>query len=233
MKVWWSLFVWPILFPQCSDAVVSWRIRVLDSTINIFSLRRIGQGFLAVSLCVVVEHMSFSNKMQPKVLPTRLQPGGTCFSKLLSVMLAAHAASLLVVFSLKIISLALQELNFLQVLLPGVQDMKHCSVQCILFHSCWSLRKQLRSYCLFQVVVSCLEEACLEISEILVPIRSVWKGSSECWAHPWYVVSAEVINPSAPTMWVMRSLLPGLVLQFSPVLCWLNFILSISHTLES
>lgn len=27
--------------------------------------------------------------------------------------------------------------------------MKHCSVQCILFHSCWSLRKQLRNHCLF------------------------------------------------------------------------------------
>lgn len=106
-----------------------------DSTINIFRLGRIGQGFLAISLSVVVEHMSFSNKIQPKVLPARLQPGGICFRILLSGVSAAHAASLLVVFNFKIVSLALQELNFLEMLLPGVQDMKHCSAQCILFHS--------------------------------------------------------------------------------------------------
>lgn len=66
-----------------------------------------------------------------------------------NVIISAHAASLLVVFNFKIVSLALQELSFLEILLPGVQDMKHCSAQCILFHSCWSLRKQLRNYCLF------------------------------------------------------------------------------------
>lgn len=138
-------FFWPIFCPHSSGAVVSWRIRGCDSTINVFRLGRIGQGFLAISLSVVLQHMSFSNKIQPKVLPARLQPGGICFSILLSGVLAAHAASLLVVFNFKIVSLALQELNFLKILLPGVQDMKHCSVRCILFHSCWSLRKQLRN----------------------------------------------------------------------------------------
>lgn len=104
MKVWWSPFVCPVLRPHSSDAVVLWRIRVCGSTINIFRPRRIGQGFLAISLSVVVEHMSFSNKIQPEALPTRLQSGGICFSiLLLSEVLAAHAASLLAVINFEIV----------------------------------------------------------------------------------------------------------------------------------